>query len=63
LLLIAVVLPSKRDTSVAAWWTRVRHQIDFFARVALAFACLAALVWYVVLPLFGWQLPSLLNSP
>jgi hypothetical protein len=55
LLLIAVVLPSKRDTSIAAWWTRVRHQIDFFARVALAFAVLGVIVWYLVLPLFGWQ--------
>ena len=54
LLLIAVLLPSKRDTSVAAWWTRVRYQIDFFARVVLAFVSLAAIVWYVLLPLLGW---------
>jgi len=59
LLLVAVILPSKRDISIAAWWARVRHQIDFFARVALAFAVLAAIVWYLVLPLLGWQLPSL----
>ena len=59
LLLVAVILPSKRDISIAAWWARVRHQIDFFARVVLAFAVLAAIVWYLVLPLLGWQLPSL----
>jgi hypothetical protein len=59
LLLIAVVLPSKHDTSIAAWWARVRRQIDFFARVMLVFAVLGVIVWYVVLPLLGWQLPSL----
>jgi hypothetical protein len=32
----------------------VRHQIDFFARVLLAVAGVAAIVWYVLLPLFGW---------
>jgi len=36
---------------VAAWWLRVRHQIDFFARVVLALAGVAAIVWYVLLPL------------
>jgi hypothetical protein len=58
LLLIAVVLPSKHDTSIAAWWVRVRRQIDFFARVMLVFAVLGVIVWYVVLPLLGWQLPA-----
>jgi len=52
LLLIALVLPSKQDTSVAAWWARVRYQMNFFARVALALACI---VWYVLLPFFGWR--------
>ena len=51
----AVLLPSQHDTSVAAWWTRVRYQIDFFARAVLALACLAAFVWYVLLPMMGWQ--------
>jgi len=55
LLLIALVLPSKRDTSVAAWWARVRLQMNFFARAALALACLAGIVWFVLLPLFGWR--------
>ena len=55
LLLIALVLPSKQDTSVAAWWTRVRYQMNFFARVALALACLAGLVWYFLLPFLGWR--------
>ena len=53
LLLIALVLPSKRDTSVAAWWTRVRYQAMFGARVALALAFLTAIVWFVLLPMFG----------
>jgi len=52
-LLIALLLPSKRDTSVAAWWARVRYQTIFFARLALALACAAAIVWFVLLPLFG----------
>jgi hypothetical protein len=56
LLLIALVLPSKRDTSVAAWWTRVRYQADFYARVALVLVLIGMAVWYVVLPLFGWRL-------
>ena len=56
LLLIALVLPSKQDTSVAAWWARVRYQMNFFARVALALAGVAGIVWYVLLPLFGWRL-------
>ena len=55
LLLIALVLPSKQDTSVAAWWTRVRYQMNFFARVALALACIAGIVWYILLPFFGWR--------
>jgi hypothetical protein len=55
LLLIALVLPSKQDTSVAAWWARVRYQMNFFARVVLALACIAGIVWYVLLPLFGWR--------
>ena len=55
LLLIALVLPSKHDTSVAAWWRRVRYQMNFFARVALVLAGIAAIVWYILLPFFGWR--------
>jgi hypothetical protein len=55
LLLVALVLPSQRDTSVAAWWARVRYQANFFARAALAAACIAAVVWFVFLPLLGWH--------
>ena len=55
LLLVAVALPSRRDTSVRAWWTRVRYQIDFFARAVLALAAVAAFVWYVLLPMMGWR--------
>jgi hypothetical protein len=59
LLVIALLLPTRRDTSVAAWWARVRYQADFFARLALAGACIAAIVWYVLLPLLGWRSISL----
>ena len=55
LLLIALLLPSKRDTSVRAWWVRVRYQMIWFARIALALACVAGIVWFVLLPLFGWR--------
>ena len=58
LLLIAIVLPSKRDTSVAAWWARVCGQAMFFSRVALALAFLAAIVWFVLLPMFGLPAPG-----
>ena len=33
LLLVVLVLPSKRDTSVSAWWNRVRYQAKLWARV------------------------------
>jgi hypothetical protein len=29
--------------------------MNFFARVALALAGIAGIVWYVLLPLFGWR--------
>jgi hypothetical protein len=53
LLLIALLLPSKRNTSVAAWWARTRGQMNFFARIALALACVAGIIWFVLLPLLG----------
>ena len=53
LLLVALVLPSKQDTSVAAWWARVCGQAIFFARVALALAFLSAIAWFVLLPMFS----------
>ena len=56
LLLIALVLPSKQDTSVTAWWARVRYQMSVFGRAALALAFVAAIVWSVLVPLFGWPL-------
>ncbi|HEY3158921.1 MAG TPA: hypothetical protein VGJ78_08180 [Vicinamibacterales bacterium] len=55
LVIVAVLLPSKRDTSVRAWWARVCVQMMFFARVLLAIAGIGAIVWLVVLPLFGWR--------
>jgi hypothetical protein len=54
-LLIALLLPSKRDVSVAAWWARVRYQMIVLARITLALACAAGIVWFVVLPLIGWR--------
>jgi len=51
LLLIALVLPSKRDTSVAAWWSRVRYQLAFLARVALALALVGAVAWFLLVPM------------
>lgn len=53
LLLIALVLPSARDTSVAAWWWRVRYQMTLSIRVVVVVAGLALLVWFVVMPLFA----------
>ena len=58
LLVIALLLPTRHDRNVALWWARVRYQAAFFARVALALLSVGAIVWYVVLPLFGWRLPG-----
>ena len=58
LLVIAILLPSARDKGVSGWWTRVRYQVDFYARAVLALACLLGFVWYVLLPLFGWRPPQ-----
>ena len=55
LLLIALLLPSRRDTGIAVWWARVRYQMIVIVRLALALACAAGIVWFVVLPLFGWR--------
>ena len=53
LLIIALLLPSKRDSSVAAWWARVCGQAIFCARIAVALAFLAVIVWFVLLPMFS----------
>ena len=53
LLLIALVLPSKHDTSVAAWWARVCGQAMFYARLAVVLAFLAAIAWFVLLPMLS----------
>ena len=55
LLLVALVLPSKRDTTVAAWWTRIRHDVDTVFRSLIALVLLAAIVRFIVLPLMGWR--------
>ena len=52
LLLIALVLPSKGDTTVAAWWARLRRDVGLLIRSLIALASLAAIVWFV-LRLFG----------
>jgi hypothetical protein len=57
LLLVALVLPSKRDTSVAAWFRRIRYQTSFFARVALVIAVVAGFVW-VVFDVTDWWVAS-----
>ena len=53
LLLIALFLPSKRDTSVRAWWARVRYQMVFFTRLALVLTSIAGIIWFILLPLLG----------
>jgi hypothetical protein len=58
LLLVALVLPSKRDTSVAAWWRRIRYQASFFARVALVIAVVAGFVWVVIDVTDWWVAPT-----
>ena len=55
LLLIALVLPSNRDTSVAGWWIRIRRDVDVFIRSLIALMSLAAFVWFIVFRLFGWR--------
>jgi len=51
LLLVALVLPSKRDTSVSAWWNRVRYQLRLTARIAIALMVVVGTVWFIVLPM------------
>ena len=58
LLIVALMLPSKRDTSVGAWWARVCYELNFFARAMLALAFIAGIVWFVLLPMFGWRVPG-----
>lgn len=54
LFVLVLLLPSKRDTSVAVWWFRVRRQTDIAARVVLVLAVVGGTVWFVVLPLLDW---------
>ena len=51
LLLFVLVLPSKRDTSVSAWWHRVRYQAKLATRIALAVMVVVGTVWFIVLPM------------
>lgn len=55
LLLVAVALPSARDTSVAAWWTRIQRDVGTLIRSLIALVCLVVIVRFIVLPLFGWR--------
>jgi hypothetical protein len=55
LLLVALVLPTKQDMTVAAWWTRVRNGVETFIRSLIALVCVAVIVWFYVLPLLGWR--------
>lgn len=55
LLLVAVLLPSKRDTSFAAWWNRIRRDLDTFGRSLLALILLGVIVRFVLMPLLGWR--------
>ena len=55
LLLIALVLPSARDTTLAGWWFRIRRDIALFFRSLIALVSLAVIVWFIVLPLLGWR--------
>jgi len=55
MLLIALVLPSKRDTSVAAWWSRIRRDVAMFIRSLIALLVLGAIAWFILLPLLGWR--------
>lgn len=54
LLLLALLLPSKRDTSVAGWWRRVRTQANLAVRVAVVLAVAYGITWYLLLPMLGW---------
>lgn len=52
LLLIALLLPSKRDTTMGGWWRRIRRDVDLFIRSLIAIVILVAIVWFIVLRLF-----------
>jgi hypothetical protein len=53
MLLLALLLPSKRDRNVAGWWRRVQFQADLAARVVLVLA--VAYGVYLLLPILGWM--------
>ena len=55
LLVLVLILPSKRDTSVAAWWRRVRTQAELAFRVVLVLTVVTGTVWFVVLPMLDWM--------
>ncbi len=55
LLLFVLVLPSKRDTSVSAWWNRVRYQAKLVTRIAIVLMVVVGTVWFIVLPMLDWM--------
>ena len=52
MLLLVLLLPAKRDRTVAGWWRRVRTQANLAARVVLILA--VAYGVYLLLPILGW---------
>ena len=60
MVLVALALPSKRDTTVAAWWTRIRRDVGLFIRSLIALVLLALIVRFLVWPLLG-RLPALIH--
>jgi hypothetical protein len=55
LLIFALLLPSKQDTSVAAWWRRVRQTVNVAFRVGLVLLVAGVIVWFVVVPILRWN--------
>jgi hypothetical protein len=55
LLILAVLLPSRRDAKAGGWWRRVRSDLDLLIRSVLALLLLVAAIRWVLMPLLGWD--------
>ena len=55
LLIVALLLPSRRDAKAGGWWRRVRSDFDLLIRSVLALLLLAAAIRWVLMPLLGWD--------